>query len=238
MPTRIRSPRAARLRRHRARPRHPAWLPRAGRRARAAAACASRAGAARCRSANASASSWVAVATLSRSRPVAGDRHLGVDPASRQPPGSNQSADRASAPRRCSAPAAPGRPASGPSRRRTRRRCRAWTGPGRRAGDHPAASRSRSSSTSHRRPLAAGQRQDLHAERLAVRDEPLVERLRPQPLGDGGQRRSRGRAARPRRESQLPQCGRARITPRPLRAPRPGCRRATTSDAVAGRSSG
>jgi hypothetical protein len=79
----------------------------------------------------------------------------------------------------------------------------------------PASSRSTSTSKGGRG--AAGQRQHLHAERLAEGDEAVVQRLGLQPLGD---RRERARPVAPHQApawSQLPLCGSARIVPAPAR---------------------
>jgi hypothetical protein len=67
------------------------------------------------------------------------------------------------------------------------------------------------------RPRPAGERDHAHAQRLAVRQEPPVERLGPQPLGHGQERaRPASRPATRPAASQLPLCGSATTTPRPV----------------------
>ena len=146
-------------------------------------------------------------------------RDVGV----RRPPGGRRPASRpagttaspAAASRRCAAPAT----RAGRHARRSRRRSSTSTpraDRSRSASRHsvPPAS-SRSTSTSNGGRVTAGQRQHLHAERLAEGDEPVVQRLRLQPLGDGREGHARGAAARRRRR---PSC---RCAAAPGRVPRP-----------------
>ena len=119
-------------------------------------------------------------------------------------------------------PASPARPASAPRRRRSR--------PGR-----PVAVRSRSAEQRDEPRRRAAARQQVGTarsppvsgrtsmpERLAVGEEPLVERLGLEPLGDGDDRPVRRRSPRRRRGPSCP-CAAAR---RPRRARPPARRRA------------
>ena len=125
---------------------------------------------------------------------------------------------RAAARRRSSRRAAPGRRASGSARRRTSPRRRCGTDRGRRAGRRPcsrAAARPAPRSAAAAPPVSGD---DLHADALAVRDEPVEHRLGLEPLGDGGERAAAVRPARRPATSQFPECGSARIDARCPRA--------------------
>ena len=156
-------------------------------RARAAAACASPAGAA-------AMPVCEGVGQRLRHRRHVGVRDRLVRTAIRQPSAVNDRCTGSSV-----APVAQreGRGAGGHPRRRAEElapRRRAPTGRGRRAGTACRRPASRSVSTSNGGRLAAGQRQHLHAERLAEGDEPVVQRLGLQPLGDGRERHAGGAA--------------------------------------------
>ena len=186
---------------------------------------------ARCRAANASATAWVAAAHLVPQPAAVGERHLRVDP---DPPAARRrtTAPTAAAARRCVAASS-----AGPAGIRVRRAeeldldRRARTGPGRRAGRPPAALAQPVHEHVEGRPLAAGERQDLHAEPLPVGQEPLVQGLGLEPLGDRGERPSRGRRSQAAGRSPSCRSAAAQITP-PAAGHRlvQRCRRPMTSE--------
>ena len=147
----------------------------------------------------------------------AGHRHRPVEPAGGGVRVVPQSSRRTAA-RRCAARAAPGRPASGSGRRRSRPRRRGRTGPGRRAAAPRSPARSRSSQHVERR---AGRRRSVG--RISMPSdspegqEPLVDALGLEPLGHRGQSASRWRPTQAPAASQLPACGSATTAPRPGR---------------------
>ena len=181
-------------------------------------------GCARTCSPSRSANACVMASTLSRSRPVGGIAIVGSGPQVRVTPARTRS-----------------RPESAAARAQRQQR-RAGGKRGRRAEEvdrtpflvmsrsassattPPALSRSCSVGTGRAR---AGERDHLHAERFAVGQEPLEQRLGLQPLGDGRERGSRAAPPRRRRGPSSP-CGPSANAP-------PACSRSTHASPRRGR---
>ena len=181
---------------------------------RPAAACASPPGARRCPSPSTSARPCVTAATRSRGCPSGsgtGDLLVDVDAPAVALEGDDGREQRGARSARASSGRARGHPGRRAEERRPRRRS-AVRSRSASSADDPARLRTRSPGCANVA-VAAGEREDLHAERLAEGEEAAEQRLGLQPLGDRGERMPDAWRPRRRRGPSCPCGGSAMTTP-------------------------